>query len=143
LLTWLLLTYKLPSDPSARRVYTWRKLRRLGAILVGEAIWVLPDTSRTHEQFQWLAAEIQEMGGEAFFWNAQAELAGQEESLARQFADQVVEAYQAILDKLAQPDCDLVSLAQEFRQAQLGDYFRSGLGLQVRQALMQAREDER
>jgi len=32
--TWLLLHYKLPTKPSALRVYTWRKLRRLGAILL-------------------------------------------------------------------------------------------------------------
>ena len=64
---WILLNYKLPTHPSALRVYVWRKLKRLGALLLNEAIWVLPDTPRTFEQFQWLATEIQEMQGEVTF----------------------------------------------------------------------------
>lgn len=140
---WLLLTYRLPSGPSARRVYTWRKLKRLGAISIDEAVWVLPDTPRTHEQFQWLAAEIQEMGGEAIFWKAQMELVGQEEALVERFVRQANEAYQAILDKLAQPDCDMVLLAQEYQQAKSKDYLQSSLGQAVRQALLEARENER
>ena len=36
---WLLLTYKLPTEPSRRRVYVWRKLKRLGAIRIFEAVW--------------------------------------------------------------------------------------------------------
>src|SRR5215212_4930534 len=67
--TWLLLHYKLPTRPSALRVYIWRKLKRLGAILLNDAVWVLPDTPRTAEHFQWLAAEIQEMQGDVNLWN--------------------------------------------------------------------------
>jgi hypothetical protein len=47
------------------RVYIWRKLKRLGAVLFQDAVRVLPNAARTLEQFQWLAAEIVEMGGEA------------------------------------------------------------------------------
>jgi hypothetical protein len=54
---WLLLLYKVARQPSARRVYIWRKLKRLGALLLHDAAWVLPATPRTREQFQWLAAE--------------------------------------------------------------------------------------
>jgi len=63
MITWLLLHYRLPAQPSALRVYIWRKLKRLSAILLNDAVWVLPDTPRTAEHFQWLAAEIQEMQG--------------------------------------------------------------------------------
>src|SRR5512135_3054108 len=106
MMSWLLLTYKLPAEPSARRVYIWRKLKRLGAVTIYEAVWVLPDSPRTHEQFQWLAAEIQEMGGEAMFWKAQAEQSGQEESLIRLFSGQVDKAYQELMEKMEQPDAD-------------------------------------
>ena len=61
--TWLLFTYKVPNQPSARRVYVWRKLKGLGAILLHETAWVLPDTNYTREKLQWLATEVKDMEG--------------------------------------------------------------------------------
>jgi hypothetical protein len=142
IITWILLTYKLPTEPSARRVYVWRKLKRLGAVSIFEALWVLPDTPRTHEQFQWLAVEIQEMGGEAMFWKAQPELSGQEEGLISLFSKQTDSAYQTLLAKFEQPDPDLAVLAQEYQQIQQRDYFQSGLGQQVRERLLMGRGGE-
>ena len=48
---WLLLAYKVPRDPSAARVYVWRKLKKLGAVALQDAVWVLPSTPQTLEQF--------------------------------------------------------------------------------------------
>lgn len=136
---WLLLTYKLASEPSARRVYIWRKLKRLGAISIFDAVWVLPDSPRTHEQFQWLAAEIQEMGGDAMFWKAQSVLSGQEETLVLQFSKEIDSAYQSMLARLEQPAPDLAALAQEYQQIQPRDHFQSRIGKQVREKLLAAR----
>jgi len=47
--TWVLLHYKIPREPSAQRVFIWRKLKRLGALLLHDALWVLPATPRTRE----------------------------------------------------------------------------------------------
>jgi hypothetical protein len=137
---WLLLSYKLPSEPSARRVYIWRKLKRLGAITLFDAVWALPDTPRTHEQFQWLAAEIQEMGGEAMFWKAQAELAEQEETLISQFQIQVEEIYRALLERMDHNQMEAAKAAQEYQQIRQRDYFQSQIGLQIRERLLAARE---
>jgi hypothetical protein len=137
---WILLTYTLPSEPSARRVYLWRKLKRLGAITVFDAVWVLPETPYTHEQFQWLAVEIQELGGEAMFWKAQAELAGQEEVLIGQFQNQVEEIYRALLERMDQELIEVGVAAQEYQQIRHKDYFQSTVGLQIRARLLAARE---
>ena len=137
---WILLTYSLPNEPSARRVYVWRKLKRLGAITLFDAVWVLPETLRTHEQFQWLAAEIQEMGGEAMFWTALVGLAGQEEALIERFSKQVDQTYQALLDNLALPDGDQAKMAQEYQQIHQKDYFQSEVGLHIRDRLLTARK---
>lgn len=139
--SWLLLTYKLPAEPSARRVYVWRKLKKLGALTIFEAVWVLPDSPRTYEQYQWLVAEIQEMGGEAMFWKAKSELAGQEQELTCRFTQQVDTTYHTLLEKLEQPEPDLANLAQEYQQVTQRDYFHSKLGQQVRSRLMAARGD--
>ena len=37
--SWALLHYKIPPEPTARRVFVWRKLKRLGAILLHDAIF--------------------------------------------------------------------------------------------------------
>ena len=55
--SWVFLLYNLPPEPSAPRVHVWRKLKRLGAILLHDAVWVLPATPSTIEQLQWLAQE--------------------------------------------------------------------------------------
>ena len=36
-------------------------------MLLPDAVWVLPNAPRTRDPFQWIAAEIIEMGGEALF----------------------------------------------------------------------------
>src|SRR5258708_35465239 len=64
-MTWVLLVYKIPGEPTASRAAVWRKLKRLGALLLHDAVWGLPATPWTREQFQWLAGEIGERGGGA------------------------------------------------------------------------------
>src|ERR671928_1271572 len=97
--SWLLLVYKVPREPTARRVYIWRKLKRLGALLLHDAVWVLPDQPRTAEQIQWLTAEIQEMGGEAYSWRASSILVQDDESLTEQFNEQVDAVYADLLKR--------------------------------------------
>ena len=139
---WLLLHYKLPNKPSALRVYTWRKLKRLGAILLHEAIWVLPDQPRTAEQVQWLTAEIQEMGGEAYSWRASTILGEADESITGQFNEQVDKVYSDLLKKLEKPRADLQEISAQYQQATAQDFFHSKLGLLVREKLTSRRGDK-
>lgn len=136
---WLLLHYKLPAEPSALRVSAWRKLKRLGAILFQDTLWVLPHTARTQEQFQWLAAEIAEMGGEAALWKSQLLLPGMEDSIVAQFQAQVDEGYAELVAYLEQPDSDRETLSRQYQQLQQKDYFHSPLGRQVRELLLMER----
>ncbi len=140
--TWVLLHYKIPREPSAPRVYVWRKLKRLGALLMQDAVWVLPATPRTQEELQWLAVEIGEQGGAASVWEARLTLAGQDEALVRQFLAQVEAEYRALLADLAGADPDLAALSRRYQQAQGQDYFHSDLGQRVRVALLTARGDQ-
>ena len=138
--TWLLLLYKVPPEPSARRVYVWRKLKRLGALLLHDAAWALPATPQTQERLQWLAAEIVEQGGEALLWQAQSAAPGQSEALVQRFNDQADEAYQSIRAELEQADRDLAALSQRYQLVQQMDYFRTPLGREVYRRLLNARE---
>lgn len=137
--TWLLLHYKLPSEPSALRVYVWRKLKRLGAILLHDSVWVLPNTPRTAEHFLWLAAEIQEMKGEVNLWNANLMLGDAEQALIEQFKNQVDHEYKALLKRLEFENRDLSKLSQGYQQISGKDYFQSEVGKQVKDRLLALR----
>jgi len=137
--TWVLLTYKIPREPTASRAYVWRKLKRLGALLMHDAVWVLPATPWTREQLQWLVVEIGELGGEAQLWESRLLLNGQADTLVNQFEARVNSAYQEILDDLEQDNADLVTLSRKYQQVRTQDYFQSELGQLVRARLMNAR----
>ncbi len=136
---WVLLVYKIPREPTASRAQVWRKLKRLGALLLHDAVWVLPDTPWTREQFQWLAVEIGELDGEAHLWESHLLLNGQAEALIQQFQARVDASYQKILEELAQEDADLVALSRTYQQVRAQDYFHSELGTHVKERLMSAR----
>lgn len=136
---WLLLHYKLPAQPSALRVYIWRKLKRLGAILLNDAVWVLPDKPRTAEHFQWLAAEIQEMQGDANLWRSNLLLGIKEEALIQQFKEQVDLEYKGLLKSLVKKNPDVSKLSQAYQQIVEKDYFHSKMGREVREKLLAMR----
>jgi DNA-binding transcriptional regulator PaaX len=137
--SWVLLVYKIPREPTSSRAMVWRKLKRLGALLLHDAVWVLPSTPWMREQFQWLAVEIGELGGEAYLWESQLLLNGQAEALVQQFQARVEAAYQEILGELEQDEADLVALSRRYQQVRAQDYFHSALGSRVRERLMRAR----
>jgi len=137
--TWLLLHYKLPNRPSALRVYVWRKLKRLGAILLNDAVWVLPDSPRTAEHFQWLAVEIQEMHGDVNLWRSNLLLGIQEETLIEQFKGQVDREYKELLKKIGKKNPDVSKLSQAYQQLVAKDYYRSEIGKQVKEKLLMLR----
>ncbi len=136
---WVLLVYKIPREPTASRAQVWRKLKRLGALLLHDAVWVLPATPWTREQFQWLAVEIGELGGEAHLWESHLLLNGQADALVQQFQARVDAVYQEIMDELEQEDADLVALSRTYQQVRAQDYFHSALGTHVRERLMNSR----
>src|SRR3954454_4175552 len=69
-LSWILFSSRLPREPTRLRLAIWRRLKRLGAILVHDAVWMLPADAKTREAFEWLAEEIDEQGGTAWIWEA-------------------------------------------------------------------------
>jgi hypothetical protein len=139
---WLLLIYKIPRQPTAGRVYIWRKLKQLGAVSLQDAAWVLPATSKTQEQFQWLATEIVELGGDAKLFASELLFANEADALESQFQQPVTAAYQEILSALKRKNRDLAALSERYQQVQARDYFQCELGAEVRARLLAAQGDE-
>ena len=132
---WLLLAYNVPREPTANRVSVWRKLKRLGAVLLNDAAWALPATAQTAEQLQWLATEIKELDGTCTLWKAEL-LEGDERALIEQFAAQLEQPYREILAALKRKDPDLPALSRRYQLLQSQDYFRSPLSQRVQDALV-------
>src|SRR3954468_15192050 len=133
---WLLMVYKIPRKPTALRVSIWRKLKHLDALLLHDSVWVLPATPQTREHFQWLASEIVELGGEATVWASETALESQSATLAKEFSTKTDRAYKEIVTKLKRKNADRAALARQYRRVLARDYFRSTLGVKVRQALL-------
>jgi hypothetical protein len=69
---WLQLTYKVPSEPSQKRVWVWRRLQSLGAYALQNSVYLLPYSEEVEKHFRQLAHEIHEMGGEASIFSVAA-----------------------------------------------------------------------
>ncbi|GCE24712.1 hypothetical protein KDA_01960 [Dictyobacter alpinus] len=69
---WLQLTYKVPSEPSQKRVWVWRRLQNLGAYALQNSVYLLPYSDEVEKLFRQLAHDIQEMGGEASIFSVVA-----------------------------------------------------------------------
>ncbi|MGH8894932.1 MAG: Chromate resistance protein ChrB, partial [Actinomycetes bacterium] len=65
---WVLLTYRLPREPSTPRIAVWRRLRRLGVAQLADGVVALPADARTREQLEWVAGQVQDAHGTAAVW---------------------------------------------------------------------------
>lgn len=99
---WVLLAYRMPREPSTPRINVWRKLRKLGAVQLVDGLVALPATARTREQFDWLADEVLEAGGEAWTWTAVPGSKDQHKQLTARITEAIAVDYQAVLDEAEQ-----------------------------------------
>jgi hypothetical protein len=67
---WLLFLHQLPPKPDYVRVKVRRRLKSLGAALVKNTVYVLPNSDEALEDFQWLREEIVAQGGTAIIAEA-------------------------------------------------------------------------
>lgn len=80
---WLLLIHHIPPEPAYFRAKVGRRLSRIGAVPIKNAVYVLPATEQAQEDLEWLAREIAQGGGDATLCRA---------SLVEGLTDEQVEA---------------------------------------------------
>jgi hypothetical protein len=80
---WLQLTYKVPGEPSQKRVWVWRRLQNLGAFALQNSVYLLPFSEEVEKQFRQLVHDIRDMGGEASLFFVVALDAADEQRILR------------------------------------------------------------
>jgi len=64
-MTWILLIYSVPSEPSRKRAYIWRELKKVGAVYLRDGVCALPERAETAVAFRQIAAKVEEFDGDA------------------------------------------------------------------------------
>jgi hypothetical protein len=95
--------HQIPRKPDYLRVKIWRRLQRLGAVSIKNAVYALPRSEERNEDLQWVMREIVAGGGEATLVEA---------NLVQGLRDDEVEA---LFNKAR--DSDYEELAEQLRKA--------------------------
>ncbi len=94
---WLLLVYRVPSEPTRLRAAVWRRLKSLGAVYLQNSAAALPSGERAERALRRLRREILEMNGSAVLLSCSALVGGQDVVALFQAARD--SEYEEILDK--------------------------------------------
>lgn len=94
---WLLLIYRVPSEPTRLRAAVWRRLKGLGAVYLQNSVAALPAGTASERALHKLRHEILEMSGSAVLMSSTALLGQAEIEAAFQTARD--DEYEEIVDK--------------------------------------------
>jgi hypothetical protein len=88
---WLLLVYRVPSEPASKRVAIWRDLKRLGALYLQQCVCLVPHTEALAAAFDRVHSKIVDDGGEALCMEI-SQLRPADET-------KIIDAFRALRDK--------------------------------------------
>ena len=98
-IAWLLLTYKIPPEPAAKRIAVWRRLKGMGAVYLQNGVCVLPKTDDHVRRLKMLENEIAGAGGDSVILETVALDRAQEGKVVARFKAERDEAYEEFIDK--------------------------------------------
>jgi len=148
--SWLLLLFSLPTNRNTERVAVWRRLKKLGAVQIKTSTYLLPDETAQYEQFQWLAQQIRDYGGDSTLVRAQEIEGLTKEKVIAMFNDVRAKDYaelrkslQGFIGRRKKMDAEtaaagLERLTRQFREIREVDFFDSARGHDVAMLLRRA-----
>lgn len=119
---WVLLSYRMPREPSTPRIAVWRRLKSLGVAQLGDGLVALPADARTREHLEWVAEDVEQAGGTAMLWTAQPESVAHERRIAAEMAAARAQEYRQLCEQAAD-DSGLRRLRAALRRIERRDYF--------------------
>ncbi|MGH1488310.1 MAG: Chromate resistance protein ChrB [Acidimicrobiales bacterium] len=137
--SWVLLSYRIPREPSTPRIAIWRKLKELGVAQVGDGLVALPNDARTKEHLEWIAAQVTEANGDAIVWVANPAQRRTSGRLASEMRDARSEEYSALVAEIVSAvdagPRTVQKWRRDLRKIDRRDYFRAPGRDEVRQAI--------
>lgn len=120
-ISWLLLIYKVPPEPAAKRVAIWRRLKGAGAVYLQGGVCLLPKTDEHLRQLKMLENDVSEMDGESVLLETVALDATQEAKVISRFKADRDEEYREFLDKCVDFEKEIAkeTKAKHFTYAEL------------------------
>lgn len=138
-MTWVLLSYRIPREPSTPRIAIWRRLKELGVAQVGDGLVALPYDARTKEHLEWVAGRVIEADGEAIVWVAEPSGRRNGERLAREMSEARAAEYRTLQKEVAAAvdvgPRTVQRWRRQLRKIDRRDYFRSAGRSEARQAI--------
>lgn len=104
---WLLLTYKVPPEPSKKRIALWRKLKGMGAVYLQNGVCLLPKTDDHTRRLKIIENEINEMSGESILLETVALDRAQEDKVIARFRADRDEEYKELLGRCADFEAEI------------------------------------
>ena len=98
-ISWLLITYKIPPEPAAKRMAVWRKLKGMGAVYLQGGVCLVPRTDDHVRRLKMIENDIAGASGECVILETVALDRGQEEKVVGRFKADRDDAYEEFLDK--------------------------------------------
>jgi len=147
---WLLLLFSLPTNRNTERVAVWRRLKKMGAVQIKTSTYLLPDEPVQYEQFQWLAQQIRDYGGDSTLVRAQEIEGLSKEKVIAMFNDaratdyaELRKSLQGFIGRRKKMDvqtaaAELQRLTRQFREIRQVDFFESARGHDVAMLLRRA-----
>lgn len=96
---WLLLIYRLPTEPSSARTAVWREARRLGALSLQHAVCLLPLSESNRAAYARLTRRVEEYGGEATILETSSPDPIWQERIVARFNAARDEEYEEVVDE--------------------------------------------
>jgi hypothetical protein len=149
-ISWLLLLFSLPTNRNTERVAVWRRLKKLGAVQITTSTYLLPDQLAQYEQFQWLAQQIRDYGGDSTLVRAREIEGLTKEKVIAMFNDARAKDYaelrkslQGVIARQRKMDAEIATaelerLTSQFREIRKVDFFDSPRGHDIAMLLRRA-----
>lgn len=94
---WLFLVHQVRTPNSRERVKVWRLIKKTGAVLHRNSVYVLPYNKERLEDFQWVCQQIQDSKGEASVFVSEAQDKEENAELKRLFERARQQEYSELL----------------------------------------------
>ncbi|MBI2850679.1 MAG: hypothetical protein HYX80_06525 [Chloroflexi bacterium] len=94
---WLLFTYWLPPEPSRKRVFIWRQLKKVGALSVEGTGWLLPKTEPLIDAITGIMRSVEELEGTANLYTLTHFSEAQEQRNIGRFREEREREYSGII----------------------------------------------